>query len=807
MMTEPDSPTPTGPYAAAAQTYWAAGWRGILPIPHGQKAPVPVGWTGRDGAWPSFADIHAWTEDHGGGNIALRLPPGVLGIDCDHYGNKPGGAVLADWESRLGPLPATWRTTSRDDGISGIRLYRIPEGLRWPGILGPGIETIRTEHRYAVTWPSLHPGGSTYRWITPDGATALTDVPNVDDLPDLPAAWVEHFTKGEHATDQPRADLDDTAAGEWLKQRGELLFPCRAMKRALDRSLADLLTGASRHDAALSGTNRIVWLAGEGHHGQHDALADLRDAFLKATSGDRATGDAEAEWDRMVTGAVRMAAAAHPRTDGDPCDDPFAGLINRKEQPWTSPPPDSGSSAQPSAGSEAIASAPDAASSTTATDAEAASTDADEHRTTWWPRPLTDVLDGTNIEPPPTHLHRVDGHALLYANKINGIIGPSESGKTWAALAACVQAVHDGHNVTILDFEDTDTSVTNRLLLLGLTDTQVREQVAYIGPDEALHAVAASDLHEHLDAWQPAIVVLDGFNAAMTLHNFDLMSNKDATSFFQLVLRHLKKNGATVVYVDHTPKDKNNESSGGIGAQAKRAMTDGTILRASIVKEFGKGQKGTVRLFVDKDRHGYVRGVSSPFKVGERTMHWAADMILNPAAGDSLDVQLVDPQAVAEGRTQWRPTGYMERVSRWLEDNPGAGRNEILAGVIGTREHVKKALQVLVAEGWINVGQEGQKKPHTVVTPYSEDAELAGKTPENQLGSTGVGPGSATPVDTPGSVGSAGGDVVPTTTAPGYTRNGTRKNATGVDPSSRVVERVIAGEAVRVNLTTGEVIA
>ena len=332
-MTNPQHNTSPGPYATAAPTYWAAGWRGILPLPAGAKTPVPRGYTGTQGAWPSYPDVQAWTADQPGGNIALRLPPDVLGVDVDPYGNKPGGGVLFLLEQQLGALPATWRTTSRDDGVSGIRLYRIPAGLRWPGVLGPGIETIRHEHRYAVTWPSIHPAGGTYRWITPDGATALGVVPTIDDLPHLPDAWVAHFTRGELATDQARADLTSAAATGWLGERGTGQ-PCRHTDRALTHGLAELRTSGSRHDATLSLTNRIVWLAGEGHTGATTALGQARAAFLTAVGADREHGAAEAEWDRMVDGAIQIAAAAHPAPSPDPCDDPFAGLI-AKDTTWT----------------------------------------------------------------------------------------------------------------------------------------------------------------------------------------------------------------------------------------------------------------------------------------------------------------------------------------------------------------------------------------------------------------------------------------------------------------------------------------
>jgi hypothetical protein len=417
-MSASEAGTPSGPYAQAALIYWQAGWRGCLPLPTGQKAPVPNGWTGRDGAWPSFADIYAWVESRGAGNLGLRLPPGVLGIDVDQYGNKPGYLVLQSLEQQLGALPATWRSTSRDDGMSGIRLYRIPEGLRWPGVLGPGIETIRFEHRYAVAWPSVHPNGGTYRWITPQGATALEAVPVIDDLPRLPAAWVDHFTHGELATDQARADLTDGAAGVWVAERGTGAV-CRHMASALTSAQADLTSASSRHDATLSATNRLTWLAGEGHTGGTEALGQLRATFLKATAGDRAAGDAEAEWDRMVSGAVRLAAAAHPTITTDPCEDPFAGLIP-KDSPWLTTAPTTSTASTPAMSATAAASS--AASTTTSPAAVA-------------------TVAGTSTAPGPTTVApSAEGQASATATATSAVASSAPSTATTADGQASASA-------------------------------------------------------------------------------------------------------------------------------------------------------------------------------------------------------------------------------------------------------------------------------------------------------------------------------------------------------------------------------
>lgn len=707
------NPAPgSSPYADGAPLYWAAGWRGILPLPPHAKKPVPVGWTGREGHWPSVADIYAWTEDRHGANLGLRLPLHIIGIDVDAYDDKIGAQTLKEAEDKWGALPPTWRSTSRDDGISGIRLYRIPEGLAWPGEVGPDIEIIRWCHRYTVAWPSLHPQGRTYRWIDPDGITRIGDVPEVDELPDLPETWTIGLSHGEADNALPKADLDDPAANIWLVQRGEGQ-PCKATQRALDRYLHDLEhTRGSRHDAGLYGQRRIAGLAAEGHRGALVAMGQLHKAFTAAATtpgkDQRTSPEALAEWRRGLAGAIRL-AAAQPEGDGDPCDAPFGDLITAAQQPTnpTVPEPLPAPQQQPAA--------------------EPDGEPALRERSSWWPVDLEPALTGTNPEPEPAYLNRDDDQPLIYPAKVNGIIGESESGKTWIALLAVQQAIEDGINVSYLDFEDTAPGITSRLITMNTDADQIRTHLAYIGPDHSLDLIGSADLAEHLDTWNPGLVVVDGVNAAMTLLGLDLISNTDATRFAQTLLRPIAVRGAAVLYIDHTPKSRDNDTKGGIGAQAKRAMTTGAAFKVEVVKEFGKGQDGRLRIRVDKDRPGHIRGASLPSKMG----HWAGDVIITSHPdNNTLNVVITAPGERRAGGEPFRPTHLMERVSAFLATMPeGASKNTIETEVPGNAKALRTAVDVLVNEGYAD-RDTGPRNAVIVrhVRSYTEVSDLTSST-------------------------------------------------------------------------------
>jgi hypothetical protein len=185
-------------YREAAPLYLAAGWRGVLGIPYAVKDKPPIGYTGYEGVDPSPEQIESWRRENG--NVILRMPENVVGIDVDDYEKggkrKTGAATLAKLESGWGRLPATWCATARDDEISGKYFFQVPPGTRLhdPG-RDCGIEIIQHHHRFALVWPSYNPdANATVIWWDPEGYLAER-VPRVDELPLLPEAWLEGLSR------------------------------------------------------------------------------------------------------------------------------------------------------------------------------------------------------------------------------------------------------------------------------------------------------------------------------------------------------------------------------------------------------------------------------------------------------------------------------------------------------------------------------------------------------------------------------------------------------------------------------------
>lgn len=226
MTAGPDNP---GGYGQWAWAYRERQWVSVLPLPYRKKTPPPSDYTGqvikKTGLAPHIPDddrIAKWVAEHQRGNLALRMPGDVIGIDVDAYeyeyhvkgddkkplydehgrpvmawGLKTGDITVAEMEDKLGELPATWRSSSRTEGVSGIRFYRVPASLLWRDV-GEHVETIWWGHRYAAVWPSINPDSNArYMWFdenSPEEGWG-SDIPKVIDLPELPEAWVRHLSQ------------------------------------------------------------------------------------------------------------------------------------------------------------------------------------------------------------------------------------------------------------------------------------------------------------------------------------------------------------------------------------------------------------------------------------------------------------------------------------------------------------------------------------------------------------------------------------------------------------------------------------
>jgi bifunctional DNA primase/polymerase-like protein/AAA domain-containing protein/primase-like protein len=331
--------------------------------------------------------------------------------------------------------------------------------------------------------------------------------------------------------------------------------------------------------------------------------------------------------------------------------------------------------------------------------------------------------------PPPTP--EISG--LFYCGHRNLVSGPSESGKTWAALAAAVDEISAGRDVLWIDTDGMGEPATlERLLTLGATREAIRDHFRYIVPSDKLTRPVLDALLESLNG---RLVVVDSFNATMGLHGLSFKEGDDVNAFWNLFDPFCAA-GWAVVVLDHVTKAAEGRGPYAIGSERKQSGAHShlgftVVGRENIVRE-GTGRSAVA---VNKDRGAYFERPTAgifTLTINDGVGRWA----LKPAQG-------------GEG---WKPSGLMERVSIFVEGHalPPSGKS-IEEGVFGKAIYVRQARDRLVKDGYLREIEDGQARRFESLNPYREadDPDLNEPRPDSSLNGTTLSPEPLEPTSSP----------------------------------------------------------
>jgi hypothetical protein len=231
-------------------------------------------------------------------------------------------------------------------------------------------------------------------------------------------------------------------------------------------------------------------------------------------------------------------------------------------------------------------------------------------------------------------------------------------------------------------------AVLERLRSLGLSDEQISDWFAYLRPAEPISDAAVKDVKALLRDRNARLLVIDAFNASLTLHGYDPIKTDDVEQFYRRVVDPFCEEGAAVVLPDHVPKRKDERGKYAYGSERKHSGAD-VHLGLESLQPFGRGRTGKAKLTVHKDRPAYLKRPSPGLFV-----------LTSDADTGACSWQIeVEHDVTDEG--VFRPTTLMRKVSVYLygADEP-CTRTQIEKGVKGKATGVRQAIDVLVAEGY-----------------------------------------------------------------------------------------------------------
>ena len=235
----------------------------------------------------------------------------------------------------------------------------------------------------------------------------------------------------------------------------------------------------------------------------------------------------------------------------------------------------------------------------------------------------------------PDFLARSDGRTIGYRGQLHWVQGEPESGKSWLAILACVQAIAEGGRATYVDYETSVARFLLRLRALGIPDADVVERLTYVSPEGSVRE--HGEHYAHLFAGRE-VVAIDACTAAMTAEGLNPDKALDVAAWKSRLPDWAIGEGAAVLVVDHVVKSREDRGRWATGSGHKLAATDVAFSLDAIRHEpFGVGLRGRAWVHVQKDRDGGIRSLEDE--------HGAvADLVLD-ATGTPATLALEAPSA------------------------------------------------------------------------------------------------------------------------------------------------------------------
>lgn len=238
-----------------------------------------------------------------------------------------------------------------------------------------------------------------------------------------------------------------------------------------------------------------------------------------------------------------------------------------------------------------------------------------EHRpgvSSWNPIDLTDYWADTEnrVDIPGILGVRVDGATLVRSGQRGLLVARRESGKSMLVLSMAIEAAKQGRHTFVIDFESRPQDVIQRLRLH--VDGGVAERFFhYVRPEDPLDAVGRYGVKQLVELYDPALVVIDGFNALLATQGLKGNDATDIAKLYQQVAEPWESSTGTLILTDHISKEGlqiGNLSA--MGSVAKENLVDFVInLEVDETERIMRNATGSSNIRISKDRNGLTRPV------------------------------------------------------------------------------------------------------------------------------------------------------------------------------------------------------
>jgi hypothetical protein len=327
--------------------------------------------------------------------------------------------------------------------------------------------------------------------------------------------------------------------------------------------------------------------------------------------------------------------------------------------------------------------------------------------------------DDEDAEELPTLVAVEGGMPLLYAGESHALVGPGGRGKSMVTQRMVAEIVHAGGTVLLLDYESNLRKVRARLKALGVTK-EGAGRIAYWRLVAGLSGDKLATLLAWCDTWKPTLTVLDSVARACGSLGIDDNSPTEYTRFHQGVVAQFEHRSLTWLHIDHTGH------ADGLGNGAKADRPRGASSKTDTISGASYTLKVAQPWTRTQDGHGTMTTIKD--RDGNRAFGSVAAVVTVAVAdnGGRISMSLTAPEEGQQQGGGFRPTVYMERVSRYLEVSGPASARAVEREVEGRGKYIREALTQLTTEGYAQqstVPAPGGAMPFKSVKPYRENAD------------------------------------------------------------------------------------
>lgn len=321
-----------------------------------------------------------------------------------------------------------------------------------------------------------------------------------------------------------------------------------------------------------------------------------------------------------------------------------------------------------------------------------------------------DWLDGSPMDPaaePPEPLATLPGFPYMHAGAGCVMVGPTGAGRSSLIEAGLYDAAIQGLRVAYLGSEVNLHEFNARAADLAkrrcdLIDEPLREKlgrVRYLPLNSTIaHAWREPDEWIETCAERYRVLTIDPLSAVASALSLDFdKANAEFIEFYDKLIQPLVDRGLAVVMLDNLGH--------AIEAQGRAKGVSAKQDRADLLMSCKVSSAPDGLLIVAKK----VRTIRAPFARGTAWIFDDDHRRVTPASG-------TDKAADA-----FRPTVIMARLAHVITATPGLSKRALREGVKGDNRTIEYALELLIAEGFVDARSEGKALRHYPLRDYAEE--------------------------------------------------------------------------------------